>query len=339
MSQHNIGVVIPFYQRESGLLANALLSIGNQRVGKTNFTIVVVDDNSPIPADLELALVDLPNNCTVKVLKQVNSGPAVARNRGLDYLQDKHIKNVAFLDSDDTWSEDHISDALDALSSGAGFYFCDHTRFNSDYSWFESLDCFKNWESTVQAFNIEVNDNKKLATLSGENCFSLFIKDYLSQTSSIVYNFESQPSARFEPLLVKAGEDYFLWLQLINACEKVTFSLKKNIHVGEGVNIFSDSFNWSKLVSSSQQGYQFILCKMILKNFPLQKKDYDFIKKKGSFHLNLYSYLMIKHIITLGAFDRRLVTIMIKQHPLSVALAPLRFLKALIYKRSISRSR
>lgn len=337
MFKYNIGVVIPFYQRESGILAKALLSIAAQQIEGTEFTIVIVDDGSPIPADEELASVALPEHCRIELIKQKNAGPAVARNTALDYLQQCEISTVAFLDSDDVWKEQHIAEALSALSSGAGFYFCDHSRFDEENSWFALLDCFKHWDETAAAHNIKLSADKKLAELSGANCFNLFIKEYLSQTSCIVYDFKLQPDARFDPSLVSAGEDHFLWLQLVSNCKKVIFSFNKNIHCGEGVNIYFDSFDWDKLASSSQQGYQFILCRMILSTFHLHKEEYDFIKKKGEEHLNLYSYLMMKHLITRVGFNRRLAKTLLQKFPFSMLSVPLRFIRAALNRKILQR--
>ena len=336
MYKYNIGVVIPFYQRESGILAKALLSIAAQQIKSTAFTIVIVDDGSPIPADNELAALELPEHCRIELIKQKNAGPAVARNTALDYLQKYEISTVAFLDSDDVWKEQHITEALSALSSGAGFYFCDHSRFNTTDSWFASLDCFKHWNDTAAAYNIKLSADKQLAELSGANCFKLFIKEYLSQTSCIVYDFKSQPDARFDPSLVSAGEDYFLWLQLVSHCEKVIFSFNKNIHCGEGVNIYFDSFDWDKLASSSQQGYHFILYKNILSTFSLQKEEYDYIKQAAEYHLNIYSYLMMKHLITRVGFNRRLAKILLKKFPFMLSV-PFRFIRAALNRKILQR--
>lgn len=337
MFKYHVGVVIPFYQRESGILAKALLSIAAQEVKKTKFTVVIVDDGSPVPADKELASVQLPENCQIELIKQKNAGPAVARNTALDYLQKNKIDTVAFLDSDDVWKEQHISDALSALSAGAGFYFCDHSRFNEKNSWFTLMDCFKHWSDTVAAYDIEFCDNKQLAQLSGENCFKLFIKEYLSQTSCIVYDFKSQPDARFDPALVSAGEDFFLWLQLAKNSEKVVFSFNINSHCGEGVNIYYDSFDWGKLASSTQEGYNFVLYKMIISTFVLHKSDLSFIKKKVELHLNRYAFLMVKHLVSGKGFNRRLATLLLRQCPYSMLSVPFRFIRAAANKNILQK--
>ncbi|MFT7355924.1 MAG: succinoglycan biosynthesis protein ExoW [Pseudoalteromonas distincta] len=337
MFKYNVGVVIPFYQRESGILAKALLSIAAQQVKNTTFTIVIVDDGSPVAADEELATVTLPEHCRIELIKQKNAGPAVARNTALDYLQQCEISTVAFLDSDDVWKEQHIVEALSALSSGAGFYFCDHSRFDEKSSWFSSLDCFKHWDDTAAAYDIKLSANKQLAELSGANCFNLFIKDYLSQTSCIVYDFKSQPNARFDPSLVSAGEDFFLWLQLVRRCENIVFSFNKNTHCGEGVNIYFDSFDWGKLASSTQNGYNFILYKMILSTFPLQKEEYDFVMGKAGLYLNRYSFLMVKHLISQVGFNRRLAKVLLKKFPFSMLSVPFRFIRAALNRKILQR--
>ncbi|WP_024599326.1 glycosyltransferase family A protein [Pseudoalteromonas sp. TAE56] len=337
MFKYHVGVVIPFYQRESGILAKALLSIAAQEVKKTKFTVVIVDDGSPVPADKELASIQLPDNCQIELIKQKNAGPAVARNTALDYLQKNKIDTVAFLDSDDVWNKHHVSEALSALSAGAGFYFCNHSRFNTALSWFESLNCFKEWNDMLIEYNIKFSSDKNLAELSGANCFKLFIREYLSQTSCIVYDFKSLSDKRFDPSLVSAGEDFFLWLHLVRSCEKVIFSLSKNVHCGAGVNIYFDSFDWNKLSSSTQHGYHFILYKMILSSFPLQKSEYALIKQSADHHLNLYSYLMLKHLITRVGFNRGLAVSILKRFPGAMFLIPFRFIRAYMNRKILEK--
>ena len=54
MEQSLIGVVIPYFQREPGILRRALASVLRQR-GVEQVAVVVVDDASPVPASAEVA--------------------------------------------------------------------------------------------------------------------------------------------------------------------------------------------------------------------------------------------------------------------------------------------
>ena len=74
-----ITVVIPYFQREPGILARALASIAAQQACPLPVHVIVVDDASPVPTAQELASVGrVPY--TVQVVQQPNGGPGSARN-------------------------------------------------------------------------------------------------------------------------------------------------------------------------------------------------------------------------------------------------------------------
>jgi glycosyltransferase involved in cell wall biosynthesis len=64
------------------------------------FFVVVVDDASPEP--LEPVVKEFENKLHIRYLRQEeNGGPGVARQTGLDFIHDRNIDFVMFLDSDD----------------------------------------------------------------------------------------------------------------------------------------------------------------------------------------------------------------------------------------------
>lgn len=105
-----VSVIIPYYNR-ARTLARCLESIALQ--SKKPDEVVIVDDGSSecIPAtiieqfeeQLSCKLVRHPQNC----------GVSASRNTGL--VNATH-EIIAFLDSDDTWSRDHLSTCCDLLS-------------------------------------------------------------------------------------------------------------------------------------------------------------------------------------------------------------------------------
>ncbi|MDB5935955.1 MAG: glycosyltransferase family 2 protein [Massilia sp.] len=113
-------VVIPFYQRDSGILIKAVHPILAQTLSANQIKIIIVDDASPSRARDELAhLAD-----RITIIEQANSGPAAARNKGLNSVPGD-VQFVAFLDSDDAWAPEHLENARIALG-GNDFYFADH---------------------------------------------------------------------------------------------------------------------------------------------------------------------------------------------------------------------
>src|SRR5262245_41293475 len=112
-----VAVIIPYFQRQTGILSKAIASVFSQREVDDS-EIYVIDDESPVPPDQDLAGFD---RSRIHVIRQKNKGCAGARNRGLDCLPGD-ATYVAFLDSDDTWSSGHLSNALVALERGYDFY-------------------------------------------------------------------------------------------------------------------------------------------------------------------------------------------------------------------------
>lgn len=319
----NVGVVIPFYQKENGLLFNALNSIFKQKVVGVKFIITIVDDGSPIKALSEVNELILPQNCTLKVIEQHNQGPAAARNRALDYLSEQNISVVSFLDSDDCWLDFHIETAIKALcADNADFYFSDHSRFDSEHSLFKEVGCFNDFDRACKEYNI--HKEKELAILSGEDCFSLFLKYYISQTSSVVYKFDNLKDHRFDESLLSAGEDYFLWLQLVNSSNKVVFSFKKGVYCGRGVNIFFDSFDWSKKEAASRIGYEALFYRKIYTHFNLNCNQKKIVKSNVSRLEEQYSYLLVKHVITGKGLNKGLLIKIFRTSPATLILLPLR---------------
>jgi len=106
-----VTVVIPFFNR-ARTLGRALDSAIAQTY--TRWEIVLVDDGS---TDTSLAVAeryarDYPGR--IRVLRQANGGPGVARNTG---IKDARGSYIAFLDSDDEWSPTFIERVLVAFEA------------------------------------------------------------------------------------------------------------------------------------------------------------------------------------------------------------------------------
>lgn len=108
-----IEVIIPYYQREPGILSRALSSIATQ--GVSGVRVIIVDDASPHPGRDELAGISPPDGVTYDLIEQANTGAGGARNTGLQQISaDAQI--VCLLDSDDEWSAGHLERVQRILS-------------------------------------------------------------------------------------------------------------------------------------------------------------------------------------------------------------------------------
>src|SRR5262245_16167187 len=102
----DISVIIPAFNA-SRYIAETIRSVSAQTVPVSE--IIVVDDGST--DDTGQVAKSAADNVTL--LRQPNSGPSVARNKGLELAQGEVI---AFLDSDDLWLPDKMEHQLKVMN-------------------------------------------------------------------------------------------------------------------------------------------------------------------------------------------------------------------------------
>lgn len=102
-----VSVIIPTYNR-SHVICKAIESVLHQTY--KNIELIVVDDGSTDDTPSKLAVYGQ----RVRVLRQDNSGPSVARNRA---VKASHGEILAFLDSDDLWLPTKIEQQVYVLEN------------------------------------------------------------------------------------------------------------------------------------------------------------------------------------------------------------------------------
>lgn len=234
-----VAVLIPYYQRQPGILRKAVASALAQR-GNHQITIIVVDDASPVPARTELAEVLASEPERIVIIERPNAGPAAARNTGLRALPAR-TEFVAFLDSDDEWIPEHLERALLALGQNNDFYFSDHYQLNQNISAFR------------RASRIAPQAHPALAGADGLHAyrgdmFDQILSGNIIGTSTVVYRHAPLAGLRFREEFVYAGEDYLFWLELCQKTTRIAFSAHCECVYGAGVNIFSGS-GWGSKTS------------------------------------------------------------------------------------------
>jgi GT2 family glycosyltransferase len=90
----DFSVIVPTYDRPLQLEA-CLTALAALRYAGDRFEVIVVDDGSAEPVDTAVAL--FRNRLNVSVVRQENSGPAAARNRGVEHARGAWL---AFTDDD-----------------------------------------------------------------------------------------------------------------------------------------------------------------------------------------------------------------------------------------------
>ena len=134
-----VSVVIPYYNNEKTII-RAIESVRNQLY--KNLELTLIDDGS---SDNSYSLVEnylLTNKLEfdVRHIKQKNSGPSIARNKGILLAKGKY---VAFLDADDSWEKEKVKVQMDILDKhpnidmlGCNFYINDLTNNKKNRHYF-----------------------------------------------------------------------------------------------------------------------------------------------------------------------------------------------------------
>ena len=225
-------VIIPFFQRKPGLLAAAIRSaLGQEAAGP--ITIIVCDDASPSPAELDLAMLTPLDRDRVLLVRQANSGAGPARNAALDAMP-PGIEWIAFLDSDDRWEPGHIARALAALREGYDFCFADALRTPQTRTHF-------------QAAGFDPGRHKPLAAAPG--LFG-FTGDFLTlniamspvSISTVAMRASALHDLRFPNMAV---EDLMLWFQVARRPIRVAFDATLQVYYGHGDITLADG--WTSL--------------------------------------------------------------------------------------------
>jgi len=218
-----IVVIIPFYQRQTGLLRQAVQSVMSQKTA-IPWRIIVVDDGSPLPAQQDLD--GLLHDCRLTVIRQSNRGASAARNRGLEQAP-PGSDIIAFLDSDDVWEDGHLECIHTAMKSGADFYFANYGGRDEANP---GLDDTIDWERFAK-----FEPARELYWFNGD-CFDLHLKGSPARTSTVAYNFRRMPRLRFLESLW-CGEDILFWMEASARARRIAMSRKIAAYFGRGVNI------------------------------------------------------------------------------------------------------
>jgi succinoglycan biosynthesis protein ExoW len=270
MSSHalappSVAVVIPYFQRSPGILARAVASALDQH-GCEHAVIIVVDDASPVSALAELTALMAIHPGRVRVLEQANGGPAAARNTALHAVA-SGTRYVAFLDSDDQWTPDHLQRALLALEQGMDLYFSDHYQLN------QSVSAFRRADRMAADAHPPLDAAADLHSYQGD-MFDQILSGNVIGTSTVVYRHAAWPALRFREDYVCAGEDYLFWLELSRLTSRIAFSTRCECTYGAGVNVFSGA-GWGTPGALLRMHYEIKFNKAVPRLFALSRTQRD----------------------------------------------------------------
>lgn len=122
----DVSVIIPYFKAKKTII-RALDSVFNQ-TALPNEVIIIDDFSDSVEDDNLLNYID--HNYRVKILKlEKNMGAGAARNEGLKVASSKYI---AFLDSDDTWSNTKLEIQYDIMETTNTFISTHHTVISGE---------------------------------------------------------------------------------------------------------------------------------------------------------------------------------------------------------------
>ena len=222
-------VVIPYYQKEPGILRRALASVFAQTL--EDFHVLVIDDESPYPIADELAGLAQEKRERITVIRQPNGGPGGARNTGLDNVP-ADSDFVAFLDSDDVWTPDHLLNAYQSMTRfDADCYWASITGGDAFYYHFGVADLEKSETVTRLSESPLVVELPELQDVMLKNWSFLHM-------SCMVIGRKLFEKVRFEATLKLAAEDVLFFCDCVLASKRVVLCDAAGAVRGEGLNIF-----------------------------------------------------------------------------------------------------
>ena len=103
----DLSIIIPVYNA-APLLNRCLDSIFNQTT-QYSYEVILIDDGS---TDNSIEIIKSRKEKNISLYKQKNSGPSVARNKGIELAKGKFI---SFIDADDYWNNGFIEQTVSFL--------------------------------------------------------------------------------------------------------------------------------------------------------------------------------------------------------------------------------
>jgi succinoglycan biosynthesis protein ExoW len=226
MDLMSVAVVVPFYQAEAGVLARSLDCIFRQTY--RDVQVIIVDDESPLSPTAEVESRPERERTRIRIVPRRNGGPGRARNTGLDCVPPE-ARYIAFLDSDDVWTENHLEDALAGLAQGYDFYF-------SDYTW-PSRSSTRLAQTHLTESGRPLDQDDKLFALDAD-FFEIILALWPVHISATVIDAGTLGSVRFDERLRLSSEDQMYFLQCALRTSKVVFRNEVTMRLDDGLNIF-----------------------------------------------------------------------------------------------------
>jgi succinoglycan biosynthesis protein ExoW len=322
-----VAIIVPYFQRDAGILCRCLATIFAQKLNpQIGLHVIVVDDSSPRPADEELRDMKIPERVTVAVVMRSNGGPAAARNSGLDHLS-RGIDFVAFIDSDDTWRDDHIQRAVDALGTSNDLYFSDHLQWGG-FSYLDSKD-FGAFTKTGQSSSLRpLASVQGVVIVSGADLVPWAVTEFIAHTSTIVYRWGQLSVCRFDERLRWGGEDDLFLLDLLSFSPTTCVSVEIEVELGFGQNIFLNSWSWDNENNLRRFICQFLAQKEIRRRYAVSAELYKMVSQRIRGWRPALTFFIMRWLCKGRVLPLRLLLSLLREDPIFLVALPVNILRA-----------
>jgi succinoglycan biosynthesis protein ExoW len=318
-----IGVVIPYFQRERGILANALASIAAQDIKDFEVVVIVVDDASPVPPELELGTF-APQNFKgeVRVVRRPNGGPGAARNTGVEALLGI-ADYIALMDSDDVWAPHHLRLAASCLDCGADLFFSDYQGLERGKpSYLRSIPELTVLEAMSTIEQINGFEARFCEGGEGSDFTRLAATTFLAHLSTVMFSTERLGDVRSLPDL-PVVEDHVYFLDLALTARRLAFTLVPSMAMGqEGVKIYASTHQWGTEVDLLRRIYNLQKAKVISTRVPWPKPTQRALDADVWRGRRTVAWLILRRTIQTRALPMRAIRAGLKADVASVLLAP-----------------
>jgi len=214
-----VSVIIPVFNSEK-FIVEAIKSVLAQTY--QNFEIILVDDCS---TDNSVSLIEIlrKNEPRIHLFKnKVNSGAAISRNRALNEANGQY---VAFLDSDDSWYPNKLSQQINLMINKNAFLIFGSIEMVNEYG--------------------ELVSRKKYVPDSIN--YDGLLKNTIIATSTVV--IDRNKTGYFRMPNIRSGQDYATWLQLLRG-NKTAYAIREPVtryRKIEGSLSSKKTKNWKKV--------------------------------------------------------------------------------------------
>ncbi|WP_438964950.1 glycosyltransferase family 2 protein [Flavobacterium sp.] len=234
-----VSIITPTFN-SAKYISETILSV--QKQTHQNWEMILIDDCS---SDNTIDLIKdfIAKDHRIKLYQlDLNSGPAVARNKGIENGNGKYM---TFLDADDIWFEDFIENSIKTIQkTGIHFVFSSYKRSDETLNFIYSdfivpqkvtySDILKsNSISCLTAFlDIEILDKKAMPLIRKRQDMGLWLKylkeipfAYGIQEPKAIYRIRKNSLSRKKSDLLKYQWQFFREVEKLNVFQSVYYML------------------------------------------------------------------------------------------------------------------